>query len=191
VNAPFSWPNSSLPRRLSGKAGQLTAKRAGTLLGGDAVQRLGDSLFARACFTLDQKEACDVLNRQSQILTGIVEDLLDIYRITYQKISLRKTPLDLADLVRTTAGDLVQTFQRQGLTLGRVAPDEPVWVLGDRIRLAQVLMNLLNNAAKFTPAGGQITVVLTSDSQRATVQVRDTGIGLAPDWLPHVFEAFC
>src|SRR5262249_36301563 len=107
------------------------------------------------------------------------------------KMVLRPETIDLAHLVRLTVGDLQGAFEGIGLNMVAEIPSQPVWVHGDRIRLSQVLMNLLNNAAKFTNAGGRITVRLAAESGRAVVQVRDTGIGITPDMLPHVFDTFC
>ncbi|MFO0968895.1 MAG: PAS domain S-box protein [Gemmataceae bacterium] len=146
------------------------------------VQRLGDATLL---------EARAVLDRQSQILSGLVDDLLDVFRIRHQKIALRPETLDLAHLARLTLGDLQSAFDGIGLTINADIPDRPIWVRADRIRLSQVLMNLLNNAAKFSKAGGRITLRLLAEDERAVVQVRDTGIGIAPEMLPHVFDTFC
>src|SRR5262249_35870733 len=79
------------------------------------------------------------------------------------------------------------------LALTLELPEEPVWVVGDRMRLSQILANLLSNAAKFTESGGKVRVRVAADlvKQRASVFVRDTGIGIAPEILPLVFETFC
>jgi PAS domain S-box-containing protein len=137
-------------------------------------------------------EARSVIERQVHQLSGIVDDLLDIFRITHQKLVLRKETIDLAEVVRVTAED-----HRSGLEASRVAftlvvPGEPVWIIGDRTRLVQVLSNLLYNAAKFTNPGDQVSVLVEVDheEQRARVSVRDTGIGIASEILPHVFDNF-
>jgi PAS domain S-box-containing protein len=140
----------------------------------------------------DLTEARDVLERQVHLLAGIVDDLLDVFRITHHKIALHREPIDLAQLIRVTAEDHRIALEGNLLKLTLDLPDEPVWVQADRTRLTQVLANLLNNAAKFTNAGDQITVQLHADPRRrqALVSVHDTGIGIAPEVLPHVFETF-
>jgi PAS domain S-box-containing protein len=138
------------------------------------------------------QETRAVLDRQTQLLAGLVDDLLDVFRITHQKIVLAMEPLDLSELVRVTIGDLQSALANHGLTVVHQLPEIAVWVQGDRIRLAQVLMNLLNNAAKFTNAGGRITVRLVVDlpRQRAVVKVQDSGIGIDPKDLPRIFDTF-
>lgn len=148
------------------------------------VQQLSDPLLV---------EACAILGRQSQLLAGLVDDLFDVFRITHHKIVLQLETLDLAQLVKLIVSDWNTTLKGRGLRLYITVPDCPVWVRADRMRLSQVLMNLLNNAAKFTDADGEITVTLTEDPAcgQACLVVRDTGIGIAPDVLSHVFDTFC
>ena len=139
-----------------------------------------------------QQEARDIIERQVQQLAGIVDDLLDVFRITHRKIVLQKEVFNLADLVRLTAEDHRSGLEGRTRTLTLELPAQPVWVEGDRRRLTQVLTNLLQNAAKFTNARDEITVGVETDALRSgtTVVVRDTGIGIEPDLLPHVFDAF-
>jgi PAS domain S-box-containing protein len=134
----------------------------------------------------------EVIERQVQLLAGIVDGLLDVFRVAHHKILLKNEPLDLAQLVRVTVDDHRRALEASGLSLTVNLPAEPVGIMGDRIRLSQVLTNLVQNAAKFTSAGGQVTVSVTADPgmHRAIVRVRDTGIGIAPEMLPHVFETF-
>src|SRR5262249_3581656 len=137
-------------------------------------------------------EARDVIDRQVQQLARLVDDLLDVFRITHRKITLHRETLDLAQLVRLTAEDHRSGLESARLHLTMELPEEPVWVLADRTRLAQVLSNLLHNAIKFTNAGGQVTVCIDShaETERVIVTVSDTGIGIAPEVLPYVFETF-
>src|SRR5262249_55502952 len=104
----------------------------------------------------------------------------------------RRERLDLARIVRHCAEDRRGVLGACGLTLHLELPETPAWILGDPTRLAQVLGNVLDNAAKFTPAGGRVTVLLKSDdrTRQAVVTVRDTGIGIDPAILPHIFEVF-
>src|SRR5262249_11651692 len=94
--------------------------------------------------------------------------------------------------VRRTAEDHRSTFQAAGLTLTLRLSGEPVWVSGDAVRLVQVLGNLLQNAAKYTPSGGEVTIILDADhdSHAAELRVSDTGIGIAQELWPRLFEPF-
>jgi signal transduction histidine kinase len=137
-------------------------------------------------------EARDVMLRQVHQLASMVDDLLDVFKITHHKISLSKEHVELTRAIRLMTEDHRSGLEGAGLRLRLELPDEPVWVLGDRVRLAQVVTNLLHNAAKFTNPGDQITVHLEADRdrQRAALTVRDTGIGIAPEHLPHIFDSF-
>jgi PAS domain S-box-containing protein len=134
--------------------------------------------------------AREVINRQVGHLTRLVDDLLDVTRITRGKIELRRVELDLAALVRRTADDYRWTMRDRGLELVVELADGRLAVTGDETRLAQVLGNLLSNAAKFTPVGGRVTIAAHADGGRALVHVRDTGPGIAADVLPWIFEPF-
>jgi signal transduction histidine kinase len=136
------------------------------------------------------ERARGVLERQLQHLTRLVNDLLDVSRITRGKVELQTLRLDLARLVRTAAEDHQPLLEGKGLTLGLEMPPLPLWVEGDDTRLAQVMDNLLENAAKFTPRGGRVTAQAAAEGDQAVVRVRDTGMGVEPDLLPHVFESF-
>src|SRR5262249_13630775 len=125
------------------------------------------------------RQGREMIERQVRHLTGIVDDLLDVSRIMRGKVQLRPERLDLARLVRTTAEDHRGIFRQAGLDLDVDVPELPVWVMGDSIRLAQILSNLLQNAAKFTEAGGRVSVRLAVDGagRKAEVAGRGTGIG--------------
>jgi signal transduction histidine kinase len=131
-----------------------------------------------------------LMERQVGLLTRLVDDLLEVSRITRGKIKLERVQLDLAAVVRDTVQDNRPALEAAGLRVQPEVPGEPVWVVGDPARLAQVLGNLLHNAGKFTEAGGEVTVRLTTAAGRAEVAVRDTGIGIEPDMLGRIFEAF-
>ncbi len=136
------------------------------------------------------RRAKEVANRQLGHLTRLVDDLLDVTRIARGKIELRRSDLDLAGLAHRTADDYRALMHDRGLDLVVEVPRDPVVVNGDATRLAQVLGNLLSNAAKFTPAGGRVTLELSMQAGRAFVHVRDTGAGIAPDVLPSLFQPF-
>ena len=131
-----------------------------------------------------------VIERQSEHLARLVDDLLDVTRIARGKISLRREPVDVAASAALTAEDLRDEVTARGLELAVELPPERVIVEGDPTRLAQVVGNLLQNAAKFTPTGGRVTLSVRAERGAAELRVRDTGIGIAPDLLARVFDPF-
>lgn len=132
----------------------------------------------------------DVINRQTHHLTRLVDDLLDVSRITSGKVSLQEQYVDLNEVARH-ARQMVQAAadeHRHSLTLNH--GNEPIVVRGDPARLEQVLTNLLYNAIKYTPDGGEIEVRVEAVMGQAVLRVRDSGIGIAPDKLEAVFDLF-
>jgi CheY-like chemotaxis protein/anti-sigma regulatory factor (Ser/Thr protein kinase) len=117
--------------------------------------------------------------------------LLDVTRIARGTIVLRRQALDLAALVRRTSDDYRRMMQDRGLELAVDLRDEGSLIVNaDETRLAQVIGNLLQNAAKFTPAGGRVTIAAHAEEAQVVVRVRDTGPGIAADVLPSIFEPF-
>jgi PAS domain S-box-containing protein len=131
----------------------------------------------------------EIIDRQVGQMTRLVDQLLDASRIARAKVQVRREPLDLAALVRTAAGDHRAELEAAGLLVMEVAAG-PVWVRGDAARLTQVVGNLLHNAQKFTDPGGRVTVGLAVEGEWAALSVEDTGIGIEPEALPKLFEAF-
>jgi two-component system CheB/CheR fusion protein len=133
-----------------------------------------------------------MMERQLRNLTQIVDDLLEVSRLTRGRIALRTERLDLARLAREATEDHRPAFERAGVGVSVQAPPVPAWVLGDATRLAQVLGNLLENAAKFTGPGGTVTVRVEAHEahRRAVLTVADTGVGIEPEMLPRLFGAF-
>jgi signal transduction histidine kinase/CheY-like chemotaxis protein len=134
--------------------------------------------------------ARDVIGRQVGQLVRLVDDLLDVSRITADKIQLRREPLDLARLMSTALESITPLATAADHTIDVQLPSVPVRVNGDGARLVQVFANVLNNAAKFTPRGGHIWFTADQRSNQAVVRIRDTGVGIAPDVLPRVFDMF-
>jgi two-component system CheB/CheR fusion protein len=134
--------------------------------------------------------ALAVMERQLSHLTRLVDDLLDVARITRGRIHLRKARLDLAALARDAVEDHRAAFERLGVELVEDLPAAPVQVDGDATRLSQVLGNLLANSAKFTPEGGLVMVRLEVAEDDAVLEVRDTGEGIEADVLVRIFEPF-
>jgi len=135
-------------------------------------------------------QARDTMTRQLRHLVRLVDDLLDISRITRGRIELRLEHVELARVVEsaleTSRPDIDRFHQRLTVRL----PSKPVWMYADATRVAQVLANLLNNAARYTPDGGGIWLTADRDNGHVVVRVRDTGIGLSAAMLPRVFDIF-
>jgi signal transduction histidine kinase/DNA-binding response OmpR family regulator len=134
--------------------------------------------------------ARDLIARQVHTIVRMVDDLLDISRITGGKIHLRTEHLDVTEAVERaveTSRPLIDA-RRHALTVS--CPREPLAVEADAARLAQVLANLLNNAAKYTPEGGHIAFIIEREDGQAVFRVRDDGVGIASDMLPKVFDLF-
>ena len=131
-----------------------------------------------------------VMERQLAHLVHLVDDLMDVSRITRSKLELRRVRLALEDALHAaleTSRPLIEAARHE-ITL--TLPTEPVYVLADLTRLAQIFSNLLNNAAKYTPAGGRISLSAWAVNGEAIIEVRDTGIGIAAEALPDIFEMF-
>ena len=129
-------------------------------------------------------------DRQLRHLTRLVDDLMEISRITQNRMQLRRAPIELGALVRGAAQDMAPTMAAARHTLRLEISDAPLVVDGDATRLAQVVINLLGNAAKYTPDGGMIDVELGCAGDHAELRVRDNGIGIPAHALATVFEMF-
>jgi PAS domain S-box-containing protein len=132
----------------------------------------------------------DVIHRQVDHLKRLIDDLLDVGRITQNKLQLRKERFDLRALLQTSLEGIRAQAEQQGQKLAVLIPEEPLMVSADATRLAQVFQNLLDNAVKYTRAGGHITLVVERQDNEVVASVKDTGIGISPDHLPHLFEMF-
>lgn len=136
------------------------------------------------------KSVQEMVNRQVEHLSNIVDDLLEVSRVSTGKVELRRERLNLAQLVNVVVADCRRSFEAAGIGLSVRLPEAPVWVDGDRTRLTQVVENLVSNAAKFTDRGGEVVVAVEPRGPEALVTVRDTGIGIEPDLLPRLFDPF-
>ncbi len=131
-----------------------------------------------------------MLERQLDHLTRLVDDLLDVSRITRGTIQLRHERVDLVHKVTYAVDNCRQQIDNAGHTLSLSLPRDPVIVDGDRVRLQQIFENLIINACRYTEPGGSIDVRLTVDDGRARVSIRDTGVGIAPEMMPRIFDMF-
>nr|WP_188130054.1 response regulator [Massilia mucilaginosa] len=132
--------------------------------------------------------AKQIIQRQSQHLSRIVDDLLDLSRAMSGKILLDKQVLDVAALVSAC----LDTFKATGRTGNYLlnVDMEPAWVDGDPTRLEQIATNLIDNALKYTPPGGTIDITVSDSDDEIVLEVRDTGVGISAELLPHVFDVF-
>jgi two-component system CheB/CheR fusion protein len=135
-------------------------------------------------------EALLHLDESARLLRMFTEDLLDITRIREQKLSMEMTEIDLAAVVRSALGIAALNAGGRGIQVGMHLGLDPAPLLGDHVRLLQVVWNLLSNAIKFTPPEGQIDVRLEQDGNHARLSVIDNGAGISPDFAPHVFELY-
>lgn len=134
--------------------------------------------------------AREVIDRQVRQLVRLVDDLLDVSRITANKIHLSREPHELARLMATAIESIMPLATAADQELDVRMPSTPIRIDGDGVRLVQIFSNVLSNAVKFTPPGGSILFTADQQSTEAVVRIRDTGIGIAPDLLPRVFDMF-
>ncbi|HVS39683.1 MAG TPA: ATP-binding protein [Gemmataceae bacterium] len=136
------------------------------------------------------QQAVEVIDRQVRHLARLVDDLLDVSRISRGQVKLRKEPVELAEVVRRAVEVSRPLIAARGHAFAESTPREPLWLVGDPVRLAQILTNLLNNAAKYTEPGGHIRLTAEKNDSCILWRVRDDGIGVAPELLPRLFHLF-
>jgi histidine kinase len=130
------------------------------------------------------------VQREVSRLQRLVQDLEELSRAEAGQMSLDLRAVNALDLVRATADRLQPQFQDKGVSLALELPADLPPVRADRERVAQILLNVLGNALQYTPAGGQVNVQARRQGQEVVIIVRDTGLGIAPNHLPHIFERF-
>ncbi len=138
----------------------------------------------------DLAQAVDVIDKNARAQSRIIGDLLDMSRVVAGKVSLDLKALDLAAIVESALASIRPVAEKKGLRLEQDLVDQAGWVMGDQARLQQIVGNLLTNAVKFTPPGGSVGVSLARWGALVKLEVRDTGRGIAPEFLSHVFERF-
>jgi PAS domain S-box-containing protein len=137
-----------------------------------------------------QQYARDLLLRQLAHLTRLVDDILDVGRITSGKVTLKLEPLDLGDILSTSAQNLQPLLESRGQSIDVELPEAPTPILADPTRMAQVVSNLLSNAHRYGVERGRVAIKLRHDGDAALFEVSDDGIGIPPHLLPLVFEPF-
>lgn len=131
-----------------------------------------------------------VIDRQVEQMARLLDDLLDVSRVSLGQLRMRKQPVDLTEVVRSALETSRPSIAEMGHELSVVLPEEPVFVGADLSRLAQAFLNLLNNAAKYTDRGGRIVLTARRQGSDVVVSVKDNGIGISAELLPHVFDMF-
>ncbi len=132
----------------------------------------------------------DVIDRQIEHLTRLIDDLLDISRITRNKLELHKQRIELAEVIRGAVESSRPIIEQFGHELMVTLPRQPIYLSGDLVRLTQVFLNLLNNAAKYTERGGRIWLTADPQGSEVVVRVEDTGVGIPAEKLPRLFDIF-
>lgn len=147
-------------------------------------------LRARAPTPDELNWATNIIDRQTEHMTRLVDDLLDVARITRGTIELRRERVDIADILKAAVESSGALIERARHQLRVTPPTEPLFVEGDATRLTQIVTNLLDNAAKYTDPGGRISLAAEREGDDAVIRVKDTGIGIASDILPRIFDMF-
>ena len=154
------------------------------------IRNVVEILRRHAAAAPELELSVEVIDRQVLQMTRLIDDLLDVARITANKLELRRQRIELGEVLRMaveTSRPLMED-QRQEFVLS--LPAESIQLDGDLARLAQMTSNLLNNASRYTPAGGRVSLTVEREGSEAVITVRDNGIGISADALPHIFEMF-
>ncbi|MEJ2540738.1 MAG: ATP-binding protein [Gemmatimonadota bacterium] len=155
-----------------------------------AIRHATDVLRDMTLSDEDRRRVLDTLERQSKQMGGLVDGLLEISRVVSGKITLEPEPLDLRRIVAEVVNDQVGRYAESDVTVERSTEDGPVKIQGDRLRIGQIVDNLLMNAVKFTDPGGRVSVEVDVEGPDAVLRVRDTGAGIDRERLERIFEPF-
>jgi signal transduction histidine kinase/ActR/RegA family two-component response regulator len=156
-----------------------------------AVRFATDLIVRRSAQDGSVAKHAETIERQTTHLNRLVDDLLDVSRVTSGKVILRKEPTDLASLVLRCVESLQTMADAHGVSLGRPACSASVPIDGDVVRLEQVVSNLVTNAIKYTPRGGRVAIDVRTDEDEAVLLVRDTGVGIPAEHIESIFDLFC
>jgi CheY-like chemotaxis protein/two-component sensor histidine kinase len=137
-----------------------------------------------------QKEAQAIIERQVGQLTRLIDDLMEISRITTGRICLNRERISLNTVVEYACSTVSAIASKHQHELSVSLPDSPIWIHADAARIEQVIVNILTNSVKYTADGGTIALTLELRGEEAVVRVRDSGVGIAPELLPRIFELF-
>ena len=149
----------------------------------EVIQHKGDS-------DPDLKQIGGMLQRQVKQMTRLLDDLIEVNRITRKRMELSKAIVSLSSVLNSSIETSQSMLDEYNVHLALNLPSDEILLEGDSVRLAQLFSNLLNNSAKFTPSGGEVVIYAQVKGPDVVISVKDTGIGIAPESLPHVFEIF-
>ncbi len=155
-----------------------------------AIQNAVRLLSSQTGETPPRHRTQGLIERQVRRMTQLVDDLLDVSRISHGRLHLQRERIDLRVVVSHAVETLESDINERHQQLTTALPDAPVWLQADPWRLEQVFVNLLANASRYTDAGGELAVWMHTRDGQAVVGIRDSGIGIAPDALPHIFDLF-
>jgi PAS domain S-box-containing protein len=155
-----------------------------------APLRTGLEVLKRAPNTDAAHRAREMMDRQVGHMVRLIDDLLEISRITLGKVILKKERVTIQSVLDAAIETSRPSIDSARHTLAVKVPDDLIWVDADRTRLAQIVSNLLNNSAKYTPSGGYVEVTATLDGNEAVIRVRDNGMGIPQESVPEAFELF-
>lgn len=162
-----------------------------TMLAHELRNPLASILNAVELLRLPQPEdAVEIIEQQVRHLSRLIEDFLDLSRVTRGKITLKKTTLDAVEVVRSTARAIRPLLAKGGQNFVLELPDEPLWIRADAVRLEQIISNLMVNAAKFTEEGKEIKLSLSQEGNELILRVKDQGIGIPREMQEHIFDLF-
>jgi signal transduction histidine kinase len=131
-----------------------------------------------------------MIDRETDRLSRLVEDLLELSHLKAKKMSLDLSPQNADDVVKETVMQLIPNARRVGIALEEILDPRQKVIIADRDRLKQIVMNIIDNALKYTPPGGRVTVRSLRENLEWRLEVEDTGAGIPPDELPYLFERF-
>lgn len=199
------------PTAIASIAKNITAQKAAEARLQEAVQRRDEflamlshelrnplSAVLNATYLLDGQHAdgqgngepCKVIQRQTQQMSRLLDDLLDVSRVTQGRIEIRREPLDLRHALESAIEVMAPQIKSRDLNFQAKIESEPLIVDGDETRLQQIAVNLLTNAMKYTPAGGEIWLTAEQEQHEVVLRVRDTGEGIQEDMLENIFDFF-
>lgn len=138
----------------------------------------------------ETRKLFEIIERQANQMARLLKDLMDVSRIAHQKINLEIGQVEIADIMKAAIETTRPWFLKEKHELSVSYPEQPLVVEGDPLRLEQVLINILNNASKYTPEGGRVFLSARQEDRKAVITVRDDGVGISPKMLPKIFDLF-